>query len=75
MAKQKPPQHKKRSSSPNKQLEAAIANDDGSSYSTPNDGSHTTRVCYNRACPDYRRERSGDEDCACKRTTIAGESS
>jgi hypothetical protein len=27
-------------------------------------------ICYNRACPDYRRERSRDEPCACRRTSV-----
>lgn len=28
------------------------------------------RVCYNRACPDYGRERDQDENCACRRTSV-----
>ena len=27
-------------------------------------------VCYNRGCPDYRRERPLHEPCACRRTSV-----
>ena len=27
-------------------------------------------VCYNSACPDYRRERPWGEPCACKRKHV-----
>lgn len=36
------------------------------------DFSVKTRICYNSACPDYRRERTDSEDCACKRTAVRG---
>lgn len=68
MAKTKPNQHKKRTTSANKasQLEEAIGNDDGRSFENASDQSHKTTICYNSACPDYRRERHG-EPCGCTR--------
>jgi hypothetical protein len=34
------------------------------------DSAHRIRVCYNAACPDYRRERRGSEQCGCQRKTV-----
>ena len=34
--------------------------------------SHKTVICYNSACPDYRRERTDGSSCACKRVAITG---
>lgn len=34
--------------------------------------SHKTVICYNRACSDYRRERTDGSSCACKRVAITG---
>ena len=39
---------------------------DGGTY----DGSHVVSVCYNAACPDYRRERVGGVSCGCRRTSV-----
>lgn len=52
----------------NKSLEKAQL--DGNIESKPRTESGRTVTCYNRACPDYRKERDYDVDCACKRTKV-----
>jgi hypothetical protein len=34
------------------------------------DSSHRIAVCYNRACPDYRRVRQGSEKCGCVKKSV-----
>lgn len=48
-----------------------LARDD-SFDSVKRDFSTKVRICYNSACPDYRRERTDTEDCACKKTAVKG---
>lgn len=45
---------------------------DGSIRDDPRDFPVAIRICYNKACPDYRRERPDFEDCGCKKSSVKG---
>lgn len=73
MAKKRATEDKAVRSAANKSPAERIAQAERESASfegDPYDGAHKTSVCYNPACPDYRRERRGSEACGCRKTAI-----